>query len=93
MSIRTIWKFGLQLTDRQTIEMPRAAEVLTAQMQGNTLCLWAEVVIGRHPEKREFLIIGTGNPIDPSVEKKYIGTVQQNGFVWHVFEKLATPTC
>lgn len=41
--MKTIWKFELKVGDKQTVEMPEGAEILTAQFQGDTLCLWALV--------------------------------------------------
>lgn len=40
---RTIWKYPLAITDTQNVMMPEGAEILSAQMQGDTLCLWALV--------------------------------------------------
>lgn len=86
----TIYKYPLDLVDRQVRSMPIGAEVLTAQVQRNEICLWAIVPPGQPNEERIFEIIGTGNPVvvDIGVERRYIATVQQGEFVWHVFERL-----
>ena len=87
--MRTIWKYTLNITDRQTVSMPVFAEILTVQMQGGSLCLWAIVESDRNLEQREFLIFGTGNPIpEQFCLHQHIGTVQVGGgvLVWHVFE-------
>lgn len=70
--------------------MPRDAEILCVQMQQEDVCLWAEVVPERAKVKRRFEIFGTGHPIDPNIDKKYLGTVQllAGGLVLHVFENL-----
>ena len=34
MKKRTIYKYSLKITDRQKVEMPYGAGILTAQMQG-----------------------------------------------------------
>ena len=89
-----IWKFSLVVTDRQTVTMPVGAEVLSVQMQGNVLCLWAVVNPDAERIIRTFEIFGTGHPM-PDVLKEglarlHIDTVQARGgsLVWHVFELL-----
>jgi hypothetical protein len=94
--MKTIWKYQLEVTDRQEISMPTQAKILTVQTQNNILTLWVEVDTdanyGIESRKRVIQIIGTGNPFPPleqNEERKYIGTCQMQGlveFVWHVFE-------
>lgn len=88
--MKTIWKFPLDITDSQTILMPKGAELLIAQLQGGQGCLWALVDDAAPREERTIEIHGTGNPIhqDMGIERKYIGTFQQEAFVWHVFERI-----
>ncbi len=89
--MKTIWKFSIEIDDRQTVEMPRDAEILTAQFQGGHLCLWALVDANEMPDKRTIEVFGTGNPVrvDMGVERKYIATAQEPSrpLVWHVFER------
>lgn len=87
--MKTIWKFPIQINDRQVVPMPKGAEILTAQMQGTSLCLWAVVDTDyKHVLKPRLIeVVGTGNPI-PDVSRHYIGSVQDRIFVWHVFETL-----
>lgn len=87
--MKTIWKFPLPVTDFQKIEMPKGAEVLSAQVQGVSLCLWAMVDPEAETELRGFWIIGTGHPIEHEKNLgRFIGTTQMyNGsLIWHVFE-------
>ncbi len=90
--MKTIWKFTLRETDIQSVKMPRGAEVLTAQFQGDILCLWAIVDPAKPTDERTFEIFGTGNPfpIGMGVDRKFIATVQEPNrpLVWHVFERL-----
>ena len=82
-----IWKWPLQITDRQAQMMPAGAEVLTVQMQGHQPQLWALV----DPEKprglRHFQAVATGEPFDDE-GMKYVATFQINGgsLVFHLFE-------
>lgn len=40
---RTIWKFRLEITDEQMVDLPLGAEVLSVGMQGQDLHVWALV--------------------------------------------------
>lgn len=85
-----IWKFPIQTTDFQTIEMPQYATILTVQTQFDMPCIWAEVNPEAPMAKRLILVYGTGHPMDDKEERKYIGTYQLQGgsLVFHVFELL-----
>jgi hypothetical protein len=60
---KVIWKFELEPTDNQEIEMPKGAEILTAQNQVGIPCLWALVDPTAEKETRTFEVVGTGHPI------------------------------
>ena len=82
-----IWKYTLEITDRQTVQMPAGAQVLAVQMQGDAPQLWAIVNESESVEEpRAFAIYGTGHPL-PDDPGKYIATFQLSGipFVGHVF--------
>lgn len=81
--------------------MPRCAEPLSAQFQGNNLCVWALVNTEEDAtEDRVFRIFGTGNKIDFEIEDpskdfndgsfKFFATVQQPTIplVWHIFTNI-----
>lgn len=85
----TIYKYPIKLTDTQTLKLPINGEILTAQMQGDTLCLWAKVdenITGT--EERIIEVFGTGHPMSDD-HRRYIGTTQMHGgaLIWHVFER------
>jgi hypothetical protein len=87
---KVIWKFELETTDNQEIEMPIGAEILTMQTQNEIPCIWALVDPKAEKETRTFEIFGTGHPIyyDMGVSRNYISTYQLHGgtLVFHVFE-------
>ena len=87
---KTIWKFELETTDNQTIEMPVNAEILTVQTQNETPCMWALVDPTEKKEKRFIEVFGTGHDVhyDMGVSRNYLGTYQLHGgsLVFHVFE-------
>jgi hypothetical protein len=73
------------------IDMPRNAQILDIQMQGDIPVLWAIVNPKKPSRKYVFHVFGTGYEM-LDYEKKhyvYVGTVQQRGMmtlVWHIFE-------
>jgi hypothetical protein len=84
----TIWKYPIQVVDRQMVKMPHSAKIICAKMQFGQLCLWAEVTDQPvRAEDREIMIVGTGHPIT-STAYKYIESVVDGNFVWHIFEVL-----
>ena len=88
--MRKIFKYQLKITHEQTILMPKDAEIISVQFQRGVLCVWA-IVAPSNPEKfRVFELYGTGAdfPTLGMAERKYIATVQEGPFVWHVFEPI-----
>lgn len=87
--MKTVWKFKLELTDIQRIQIPACAQILTCQMQGDDMVLYAFLNPVMKPESRTIIIFGTGHEREESDlhPYRYLATLQQNGFVWHVFER------
>jgi hypothetical protein len=89
-----IWKVSLAITDRQTVTMPKDANILSVQEQSGTLHLWAIVNPYAEQERRVIEIVGTGTPMadvdEEDLARFHIATVQVRGgaLVWHVFELL-----
>lgn len=81
--MRTIWKFRVPMEHVVRIEMPWGAELLTAQLQGDVPMLWAAVDPEAPRKTRVLTIIGTGRE---APEGRYVGTWQQDGYVWHLFD-------
>ena len=84
--MKTIHKFPINGSG--IVMMPIKAKILSVQLQGGVICLWAEVDTNFDKEARHILISGTGHRLDDFEEKTFIGTVQENGLVWHIFETL-----
>lgn len=87
--VQQVWKYII-LTPDTTIQMPRWATILTAGHQDGTMCLWALVDPKQEKQPRRFRVFGTGMPItEESLNhgpSAYVGTVQIDNMVWHVFE-------
>lgn len=84
---QVIWKFPLRVADRQNVEMPFGARILSAQMQHGTPILWALCDADAEMRPRRFVMFGSGQEILPEHDAgEYVGTVQSFHFVWHIFE-------
>lgn len=94
-----IWKFNLLLTDRQTVTMPKGAQILSVKEQFNELQMWAIVEPDAVRETRLFEIIGTGHPMadvaPECLERIHLESlVTTSGYlVWHVFELKTCGRC
>jgi hypothetical protein len=90
--MKTIFKYQLLIVDSQTIEMPKGAQILHADMvtgEFDTIYLWAIVNSDAKSERRRFLVRGTGHPLTENEDgESHIATVldRTSGFVWHIFE-------
>lgn len=82
--MKQIWKFKLS-SDNLVVDMPANAEILSAQMQGGDICVWAICDVSASTRKRKFRVIGTGWGCKEDYGK-FIDTVQFCGLVWHVFD-------
>lgn len=82
---KTIWKFPLLIGDNVKIMMPAEAVVVKVAAEApHTLAIWAIVDSRATLTVRKFTVRGTGHPLDDV--GAYLGTVQDDPFVWHIFE-------
>ena len=91
---KTIWKFEVPVTDRARVAMPAGARVLSVEIGKGlgVVWLWAEVDPAADVGDRGFRVVGTGNPLPEGVEDmRFLGTVLDGPFVWHVYEEAAAP--
>lgn len=70
-----------------TVDMPVDAKILTIQMQGPVMTIWALVDPGFVPAPRKMRIEWTGTGFVAS-DLEYIATCQDlsTGLVWHLFD-------
>lgn len=85
--MKTIYKYQLETTGAQLIEMSMGAEILTVQTQNEVPCVWVMVDLDLAKIQYAFRIFGTGHPIEEGFKGKYIGTYQLRGgaLVFHVY--------
>jgi len=88
--MKTIYKYPLtKLTPYIKIEMPLDAKILCFQMQGLMPTIWAFVETNNKISTRYFTINNTGWDMTSDQVDCYVGTIQVDGFVWHLFEVAA----
>ena len=81
-----IFKYELEVKSEFTLELPRGAKILHAEVQKGKPCIWAKVNPKAQPEKRRFTFTATGD--DFAFGGRYVGTflLQGGSFVVHLFE-------
>lgn len=94
--MHTIYKYELEVTDEQYIEIPKFAKVLCIQVQNTGIeavpCIWVEVDSAQILERTRIRMYGTGHPMDEysrynRSEPIYLGTFQleELHLVFHVY--------
>jgi hypothetical protein len=89
--MKKIYKYKLETTDVQQIEMPQGAQVLCVQTQDEIPCIWAIVDPNAALKSRTFEIYGTGHDFPKNEwpdRRRYVGTYQlrKGALVFHCFE-------
>jgi hypothetical protein len=84
---KEIWKLPLKLWEPTKIVAPFTPRgIVHVGEQYGDIHIWVEVCpLGYEPEEIEVSVFGTGWVI-PSGDE-YVGTVQVDDFVWHVYRK------
>jgi hypothetical protein len=82
-----IYKYVLELTDKQTISIPAPARILSVEAQFGSIVIYAMVEPGATEVKRTFYVVGTGHSADHVNCRPFIGTVKMadGGLMFHVF--------
>jgi len=92
--MKTIFKYELEIKDKQTLELPLDHRILSVQNQNGKLCLWAAVESeDTFKTNRTFRVFGTGNTDDDlefyfGGDMEYISTVQLQFLVLHIFVEI-----
>ncbi len=86
--MKTIYKYSLDLSRGQQIEMPGRARILHFGNQKEVPTIWVEVWPEYCEHSRSFTIVGTGQEVP--TDSEYIGSALfgNGSFVWHLYEEL-----
>lgn len=91
--MKVIYKYELESFKYQSIKIPKDAKILTAQIQYDSIMLWAIV----NPDNTEldfnFYVAPTGQPFPDDINIDdfiFINTVQIGGgsLIFHVFKEM-----
>lgn len=88
---KVIYKYDVDVSDSQTIDMPKGAQLLSVGVQNGRIKLWALIDPGEPIVSRDLILIGTGHPIIRTLGE-FIGTVHltmpHSGsvLVFHLFD-------
>lgn len=91
---RYVYKYEVPVADLATIDMPKYAKPLRADLQNGTLVVWALIDPLMPTVKHRFRIAGTGHNIEyrHTVRRTptgyvdgYVSTFYVDGLVFHVF--------
>lgn len=96
---KIIYKFKIDISDIQEIEMPFGSEILKIDTQlgidgshkfpSDCLQMWCKCPIDSTKIKRTFVVVATGSEFDDE-GLKYIDSVifKATNLVYHIFEKI-----
>ena len=85
--MKTVYKYPLEVEDKQILKLPVNSKILSANFQGDDLFFWT--LVDKDIDDTEefvFYIHGTGHPISED-GYTFINTVFKHGFVFHIFYK------
>jgi hypothetical protein len=82
--MKEIWKYGLS-SGKYSLQVPTQSSVLSVGIQDGDIMIWMKVSHNSRQVTKEFNVYMTGEPFNDEFHR-YIGTVQSNGIVNHVFE-------
>ncbi|MBR1377993.1 MAG: hypothetical protein IJ557_02560 [Bacteroidaceae bacterium] len=87
--MKTIFKTKLEHCYFQTVELPQNFNILHLDKQDGVPCIWYECDSDMPIVKLGIYCVGTGWRMDDEPPMKYIGTIQQDGLVWHYYRALS----
>ena len=82
--MRTIYKYPINLNEKQSILTYEGAKPLRIAIQESTICVWMEVSTEEKKVDKNIYCFGTGFEL-PNLDLKYIGSVDDFPFVWHIY--------
>ncbi len=84
---KRIFKYPLEITDKQVLKLPRDHRILNVIEQNGQLVVYAIVEYSHYSTDVTIYIRGTGHFMEDAECADYITTVKVHQHVWHVFCK------
>jgi hypothetical protein len=92
--VKSIWKYTLEVKEKQSVGMPFGSKILSAESQGNAIFLYAlvdtEEVTEYIKNSYEILVYGTGHEMINDISNyNFLNTVKMDSgsLMFHVFYK------
>jgi hypothetical protein len=83
--MRTIYKYPLEITGEQKIQMPEGARLRHVGLDTtDTPCVWAEVETNNPTWPVTIYLSGTGRPLH-NYARNYVGSFVERSLVWHIY--------
>ena len=83
--MKSVFKYPLlHIGTPMVLSLPAGSKALAFQFQEATPTMWVEVTSSEEYVRREFQVFGTGHDIPDHAQ--YVGTVQDDWLVWHLYE-------
>jgi hypothetical protein len=83
--MKTIWKYEIAITDRQTLKVPCGGKAIHVGMDpSGAECIWFEVETENNEYYTTIFVVCTGNPI-PQEATQHVGSLVRGWMVWHVY--------
>jgi len=88
--MRSVYKYQLQVKTKQSVYLPKGAQILSVQPQRDQVCIWALVDTNADPFPLDIHIYGTGHEMPEGANFRHLDTFQlENGaLIFHVFQRL-----
>ena len=80
-----IYKYTLEITDRQILKIPESWFLLDIQNQNGKIVMWVRVSPDNELFDNAFYIIATGQDLHDKCDE-HLGTIQIDKMVWHVYK-------
>ncbi len=85
--MKVIYKYPIHLTGMEYINSYEGAEVLSVGYDPSGVpCVWAMVDTAKPQYPLNVLCLGTGWEVDMSFDYKFIGTINDGPYMWHIFQ-------
>jgi len=90
MSETVVYKYDMPVSSDVTIEMPAGAQILRVAHFNGQSSVWALVDLKNDMQSYHFMVVGTGMVVNDERFRgsKYIGSIIDGPFIWHVFSVL-----
>ena len=80
-----VYKYEVPIADEFYLLLPIGWRPLAFQVQHDKPVLWCQIDQSNIHDRFRFVVRGTGHTFEHEDILRYIGTVQHQGFVWHLW--------